>query len=408
MMGVSEAVIDTLNTGRGLLEDEPQPPVVLQVLPSLEPDRAGRAAAEIAGAIVAAGGVAIIASAGGRMVRLLDRVGARHVSLPLDSRNPFVIAANAGRLTRLVRRNGIDILHAYGHAPAWSARVAARRTGRPFITTVHALPKGDGYLRRRYNAAMAAGDRVIAVSDFVAEHVVANCAVEPDRLRLVHGGIDLRHFDPDQVSPHRIAQLSQQWRLPDGVPLVLVPGRFVRPRGHRAVIEALTHLGDRELLCVLVAAEGDAEGPAAYRREIEGLIDRYGLGDRVYIAGVCADMPAAYMLADVVVSCPTRPDSFAGVIAEARAMGRPVVAGDHGAAREQLAEGLMSWLVAPDDPAAIAAAIGEALDLTGEERSRFAPAVIAAARARFSKDVMCARTLAVYAELLGAAAGGAR
>ena len=83
------------------------------------------------------------------------------------------------------------------------------------------------------------------------------------------------------------------------------------------------------------------------------------------------------------------------------AMGRPVVATDHGGAREQLSGGRMAWLTPPSDPVALAQAIDEALDLPVAERELLAPSAIANVRARFSKDTMCAHTLLVYRELVG-------
>ena len=111
-------------------------------------------------------------------------------------------------------------------------------------------------------------------------------------------------------------------------------------------------------------------------------------------------MPAAYMLADAVVSASRNPEGFGRVIAEAQAMGRPVVATDHGGACETVVPGLTGWLVQPRDPAALAAAIGEALSLTADEREQLARRAIANIAAGFTRELMCARTLAVYEELL--------
>ena len=112
-------------------------------------------------------------------------------------------------------------------------------------------------------------------------------------------------------------------------------------------------------------------------------------------------MPAAYMLADVVVSASRDPEGFGRVIVEAQAMGRPVVATDHGGARETIVPGVTGWLVPPRDPAALAAAIGEALSLDVEERQQLRPALRSRmSRLDFTREAMCARTIEVYEELL--------
>jgi glycosyltransferase involved in cell wall biosynthesis len=111
-------------------------------------------------------------------------------------------------------------------------------------------------------------------------------------------------------------------------------------------------------------------------------------------------MPAAYMLADVVVSASTDPEAFGRVAAEAQAMGRPVVASDHGAARETVIPGKTGLLFTPGDADALALAIAETLALDSAAREALAEDAIAHIRANFTKEKMCAETLALYRELL--------
>lgn len=374
-------------------------PVVLQVLPRLDTGGAERGAVDVAGAVAAAGGTAIVASAGGTMVHELTRAGAIHETLPLDSKSPFTIYANIGRLEKLIRRYGVQIVHARSRAPAWSAMLAARRTGAHFVTTFHSTYGLQNGLKRRYNAVMTKGERVIAISDFIAGHIRENYGVDESRLRVIHRGIDITRFDPDRVSAERVIQLTHQWRIPDGVPVVMLPGRVTRRKGHDLLIEAIALLKHRELRCLMVGPE---EGRGTFRRELEAQARRLGVDGRVQFTGECRDMPAAYKLADVVVAASSTPEAFGRVIAEAQALGRPVVATDHGGAREQLSGGRMAWLTPVGDSAALAQAIDEALNLPVAERELLAPSAIANVRARFGKDAMCQRTLLVYRELVGA------
>ena len=111
-------------------------------------------------------------------------------------------------------------------------------------------------------------------------------------------------------------------------------------------------------------------------------------------------MAAAYKLADVVVSASTRPEGFGRVIAEAQAMGRPVIATDHGGAREIVLDGETGWLVPPGDPAALADAIARAISFDVAERGALAQRGIAHIRAHFSTERMTGLTLGVYEEIL--------
>ena len=371
---------------------------VLQVLPALGAQGGvERGAVEVAHAVAAAGGRALIASAGGPLVHELRRSGATHVTLPLDSKNPFVIRSNATALARLIEAEKIDIVHARSRAPAWSAEAAARKTGARFVTTFHGTYSAGNWLKRRYNSVMARGERVIAISGFIAGHVRRIYGVPASRIRIIHRGVDFNRFDAARVSAERVAKLAREWRLADGVPVVMLPGRLSRWKGQAVLIEAIAKLGRRDVRCMLV---GSDQGRSAYRRELVRLVGRLGLNEIVRLVDHCGDMPAAYMLTDVVVSASTDPEAFGRVVAEAQALGRPVIATDHGAAREIIIPDETGWLVPPGDAAALAERLGKVLDLAAEARHRLAAQAIANVRANFTTDLMCARTLAVYDEVL--------
>jgi glycosyltransferase involved in cell wall biosynthesis len=375
---------------------EGRPPAVLQVIPSLVSGGAERGTIDLAGALAAAGWTPYVASSGGPMEHQLARLGVRHLRLPLASKNPLVMRRNAALLIEIVRRHKIDIVHARSRAPAWSAWSAARATRRRFVTTFHNAYDTDLPLKLWYNSVMARGERVIAISQFVGEHVASVYGVGPDRLRVIPRGVDIALFDPRRVNGERVCALATRWRVPEDAAVVMLPGRLTRWKGGLDFIEAIARLGRRDLCCLLVGAE---QHPG-FRRELEVTIERLDLVGMFRIVEDCNDMPAAYMLSDVVVSASTDPEGFGRVITEAQAMGRPVVATDHGGARETILPGVTGWLAPPRDPVALADAIGEALRLDPSERAAFARRARAHVAANYTREAMCGKTIDVYEELL--------
>ena len=372
---------------------------VLQVLPALGASGGvERGTVEIAGAVVEAGGRAIVASAGGPLVHDLARVGAEHVELPLDSKNPVTLWRNVDRLADLIRAEKVDIVHARSRAPAWSAWAAAKRTGTHFVTTFHGTYGASNHFKRVYNSIMTRGERVIAISQFIAGHVRQLYGVPANKIRVIHRGVDLEKFDPGKVSAQRVVNLATDWMLPDGMPVIMLPGRLTRWKGQPVVIDALARLGRRDIRCLLV---GGAQGRDEYRAELEAMIANRDLNEVVRMVDHCDDMPAAYMLTDVVISASTDPEAFGRVIAEAQALGRPVIATDHGGAKETVIPGETGWLVPPGDPDALAQAIEKVLKLDSAQRSTLAGKAIANVRDNFSKAAMCTKTLDVYDEVLG-------
>lgn len=377
--------------------------VILQVLPSLHTGGVERGTVEMVQAVVAAGGTALVASAGGRMVPQVLRAGGRHVTLPLLTKDPVGIARNAARLRALVRAEGVGLVHARSRAPAWSALWAARRERVPFVTTYHGA-YGEGRLpgKRLYNSVMARGDRVIAISDYIAGLVAARHGVGPDRLRTIPRGVDTAMFDPAAVGGGRMVRLATEWRLPDGAPTVMLPGRLTRWKGQAVLLEAMALIDRRDAVCVLV---GTAQSPRL-AAEIVARARALGLEDRLRFAGECDDMPAALMLADAVVHASTRPEPFGRTVIEGQAMGRPVIASDAGGAVETVEQDVTGWRVPPGDPVALASLLNHVLALPADERATHGARARAAVLARFTTRAMQSATLAVYRELLDGAQPG--
>ncbi|MBP0493068.1 glycosyltransferase family 4 protein [Pararoseomonas indoligenes] len=370
------------------------PPAILQVLPALGQGGVERGTVEIARAIAEAGGRAVVASAGGPMVAELEAAGARHVTLPLDRKNPAALLAGAVTLSRLIRAEGIGIVHARSRFPAWSALMAARATGARFVATYHGSYNEGFPGKRLYNSVMARGDRVIAISDHIADLVRARHGVGPDRLRVIPRGVDPAYFDPVAIEPSRIDALRRAWGVPNDRPLILLPARLTRWKGQSVLLRAVRMLEEPRPLVVLA---GDAQGREAYRAELEALAAESGA--TVRLPGPVADMPAALALADIVVHASTDAEAFGRTVIEAQAMRRPVIASDLGAPRETVEEGVTGWRVPPGDPAALAAAIARVLTMPRDARDAVGESARAAVLSRYTTRAMQEATLAVYREL---------
>ena len=252
---------------------KPMPPsaarrvlTVLQVIPALDTGGAERTTIDIAAALAARGDRALVASEGGRLEAELAAAGGVLVRMPVGSKNPASILSNALRLARLIRDEKIDIVHARSRAPAWSARLACRLTRTPFVTTFHGIYGETNAVKRLYNSVMAAGDVVIANSDFTARLIRERYATPAERIVVIPRGIDLVRFDPAAVDSRRREALRQTWAIGPGERVILHLARLTAWKGQRVLIEALSlaPLAGRHDVVVVLA--GDAQGRDDYRR----------------------------------------------------------------------------------------------------------------------------------------------
>lgn len=383
----------------------PRPMTVLQVIPRLETGGAERTTLDVAAAVVAAGGRAIVVSQGGRMVGELEAAGATHIAMPAASKAVVTMRRNAGRLAALMEREGVDIIHARSRAPAWSALWAAAWTFRPLVTTYHGAYSEGGRLKNRYNSVMARGDRVIANSAYTARLIAERHPFAAERITTIARGLSLEAFDGRASA--RVEALRTAWRIAQGVPVILHLARLTPWKGQSVLLDALAHLTSefpREWVCVFA---GDDQGREGYRHSLFKKAKSLGLTERVRFVGHVSDVPAALAATRVAVVPSVEPEAFGRAAVEAQAAGVPVIVSDHGAVREtvlappEVTRDLRTgWRVPPGDAKALSEALFLALQTSEEGLKEVGLRGRAHAVANFSLGAMTAKTLAVYQSLL--------
>ncbi|VXB39410.1 Glycosyl transferase [Luteimonas sp. 9C] len=332
-----------------------RPLTVIQLLPALSSGGVERSTIEIAQALVDAGHRAIVVSAGGRLVPALEATGATHIALDIGAKSLRVLR-HVRTLRRLLADTGADIVHARSRLPAWIGWWALRglpETRRPrFVTTMHGLNSPS-----RYSAIMARGERVICVSDTVRDYLLQHYPATPHaRLRVIPRGIDPTQF-PATSHPNAGARVEIAARWPalggDG-PLLLLPGRGTRLKGHH---DAITLLGDlrAEGLDARLWMPGAREaGREAYLDELTRAADAAGCGDALAMTAPTDAIARAYAASDLVLQLSRKPEAFGRTVLEALSCARPVVGWAHGGVGELLAQLQPEGTVAPFDRVALA------------------------------------------------------
>ncbi len=370
--------------------------VIMQVLPELDMGGVERGTIEIATALKKAGIENIVVSAGGKLTANLARLKVPHITLPVQTKNPFKILINAFKLKKIIRQYHVELMHVRSRAPAFSVALASRMTGVPFITTFHGVYGHQNAFKRWYNSIMTKGKLVITVSDYVRQHVMKTYHIPESKIRLIHRGADTDYFEVGSVKVHQIEDFIKQYGIDLNGPIVTLVGRLTRWKGQLVLLEALRQLKG-PITCLLV---GSAQGRDKYVAEIKEAMKKLPEDIGVYIITNSPDMPTVYALSNVVINASLDPEAFGRVIPEAQSMGCLVIGTAHGGAAETIADGETGFLVPPGDPKALADKIKEVLALPKKEKEEIQTKAIKSVQENFSTNMMCAKTLAVYREVL--------
>ena len=374
-------------------------PVIAQIIPALHNGGVERGTIETAQAISDAGWRPIVISSGGMLESQLKRVGAKHISLPVNKKNPLSWVFIKSKLRKILLNENTDIVHVRSRAPAWISLPVAKKLSIPTVSTIHGKFEAINMFKREYNKQMLKADEIIAISEFTKSIIERQFPKLLNNLSLhvIHRGVDLSIFNPSNVTQQRIINEADRIGLPDNLPVVMLPARPTSWKGHIILLQALSKL---EYLDVTVVLLGAGDSNTRFVETLEKKAVELGLGANVRIVTSTRDMPAALMLADVVVMPSVNPEPFGRIAIEAQAMGRPVVAFDHGGARETIVNGKTGWLAKPNDVNSLAQSLETALKISKVDRDKLSNVAQSLVKRKFSIKKMTKSTLDIYRELL--------
>ena len=320
--------------------------------------------------------------------------------------NPFQLRRSARTLQRLIASERIDIVHAQSAGGAWIADMAAAHTSVLLVTTLPDVPPASRP-RAYWEAGLARGDSVITPSNFAAAPMIARHKISRERLTIIPRSIDLTAFDPAAVDPARVAALRNAWRIVPAARILLVLGRVAPWNGQLIVPEIARIMLDGGMRGFVFVLAGEHRSHRKYARAVMEQAQNEGVRPLVRQTGHCRDMPAALAAADTVVVPAIEPPALGRVVAQAQAMGRPVVTSDIGILPEHVVappempeEVRTGWVAKPGDAKEFARALNDALSLDDAAYRTMAARARHFAEYMFAPHSAAAATHAVYSALL--------
>jgi glycosyltransferase involved in cell wall biosynthesis len=318
---------------------------VLQIIPHATYSGVEKSAKAIATNLVDVGYKVVVLSESKDLESYFKSLNIKHFYLNIHSSNPFIILRNAIKIINIIKSENIDIVHARSRGPAWSCAIATKITNKFFITTFHSIYNNSSFLIRYYNSIMARGEKVVAISYFVKNHIMMNYNVNKKRIILIPRGIDTDYFNQENIDIEARAKFKGKYNINDNI-VIIVPADFSKWKGHKVIIAALSMIKHLHFSCLLV---GDLLKHPEYVQEINNKIIALKLQSKVKIFGFEQDKRSLYSIGDIIISASTSPEAFDKTIIETQSMERIILSTDLGSSSEMISDEKTGFLVKNSD-----------------------------------------------------------
>ena len=369
---------------------------VMQVLPHLNSGGLVSGAVEVAKELVNSNFKSLVVSSGGYKENEILRNNSILEKLPVHSKNIFTIISNKKKLIDLAIKHNVNVIHARSRAPAWSAYFAAKELNLPFVTTFHGTYGTENFLKKKYNSIMLKGHVIIAISKFIKQHIHGEYGITKN-IYVIPRGVNTNIFSPKKVSSARLINAAKKINIEDNDKIILLPGRLTNWKGHKLAVKAISKLKVNNFKLVFI---GDLQGRIKYRKELINLATTLNVDNKVIFINHTRDLPSYLMLSDIVLSCSTKPEAFGRTVLEAQAMGKPVIAFNHGGSVELINDNENGTLCKVGDIDDLATNIEKVLKLSIYKRKILSKKSISNVNEKYLTKFMCKKTLNIYIKLI--------
>jgi glycosyltransferase involved in cell wall biosynthesis len=378
---------------------------VLQVIPKLGYGGAETGCYDIAHYLPENNCGSYIVTSGGPLINFIDKKKVKLIRLPVQSKNPLLILINAIILIFIILIFRISIVHARSRAPAWSCLLAAKFTGRKYVTTFHGTYNFKSNLKKFYNSVMLRSDLIIAGSNFIFSHIQENYSKYlnlKNKLLVIFRGINVDYFDPTTKLEKEEDELLKSWGIEKkNKKIVLLPGRLTSWKGQELFIEAINkvniELGYEAFYAIIL---GSDQGRELYKKKLIRLSEQYRLTNQLKFIDHCKDMALAYKVSDIVISSSIEPEAFGRVAVEAQSMEKIIVASNIGGSRETVENEKTGFLFESGSSLSLSKTILKVLNIDESTLKSIGIEGRKNIKKKFNVEKMCFSTYSEYKKLL--------
>ncbi|MDC1137683.1 glycosyltransferase family 4 protein [Candidatus Pelagibacter sp.] len=377
---------------------------VLQVIPKLGYGGAETGCYDIAHYLTENDCGSFIITSGGELLKFVDKKKVKIIKLPVHSKNPLIIFINFLALVVIILVKNISIVHARSRAPAWSCLLAAKITGRKFVTTFHGTYNFNSKIKKFYNSVMVRSDLIIAGSNFIFSHIKDNYTKylnAKKKLLVIFRGINVDYFDPTTKLDSDEKKLLKKWQIEKDKKIILLPGRLTGWKGQEVFLEAINlvniELGYEAFYAVIL---GSDQGRDLYKKKLIRITEQHRLNNQVKFIDHCDDMALAYKVSDVVISASIEPEAFGRVAVEAQSMEKPIIASDIGGSNETIIDEKTGFLFESNNAKSLSKKILKILSMDETQLQSIGKEGRKNIIQKFNVEKMCFSTYSEYKRII--------
>ncbi len=331
-----------------------------------------------------------IASSGGQLVPRFIAEGIIYIPIPIKTKSEvsYKILISKFKLCKIIKEKDIDIIHANTRVTQVLSFLMQRACGKPYVWTCH------GFFKKRFFRKIFPcwGNKVIAISGSVKEHLIKDFKVNEPDIRVIHNGIDVEKFGVRSLEPG--VDVKRRLGLSDG-PVIGIIARLSEEKGHVYLIKAM-----QEVIAKMPSAQLLIVGEGRMKEKLVNLVKTAGLEKSVFFLPSVMDTQEVLSVMDLFV-LPSLKEGLGLALMEAMAYGLCVIGSDVGGIKSLIQDKYNGLLVKPADSQELSLAILELLQ--NPDKAKFLGANAGAfINQNFSQEDMISETEKVYLECLSA------
>ncbi len=366
---------------------------VVQILPALDSGGVERGTIDVANYLSELKIKNYIISNGGKLIYDLNCTYTNHYKLSVNSKNFFLYPFLAKKIEKIIKSNGINIVHVRSRAPSWIINFMRKDKIRT-ISTFHNVYDGKNFIKKIYNKGLANVDHIVAISDYVKEEIINKYHIDPKKITTINRGVDIINYNK-KILDHELEIIIKKFNIDINKKIILFPARLTSWKGQIEFLQVVKEISKENIAVYFI---GDYKN-SSYTHLLQKKIKEFNLENICKIVGNLDfnDLKIMYSLSDLVVSFPLRPEGFGRVISEALCMQKMVLAFNYGGVKNQLANLDQIFKTEPLVYQSLGSKIKNILNLNKEKKFNLTLEAQQYVAKHFSKSEMLKKYKEIYA-----------